>query len=287
MILSSSAVRILIFCLLLFPCQNALFAGGLLQVRGIPRQGSLMVGEVSEEVESVFLDYKPIAISQNKFYLGFDRDEPLEHRLTIVLQNGKILTSIIELTCADYEIEQITLQEERFSTSVQDPETSRRIEMERQTMQESKKNALLLEERFTDFFIRPVPQQTITGSFGAQRIVNGVPSAPHNGIDIAAPRGTPVKTMADGIVMLCGEYFYQGNFVIIYHGHGLTSSYYHLDRCNVEVGMRVEVGEMIGEVGSSGRSTGAHLHWGIEWCGRRINPESLLELSQLFLVVRE
>jgi len=96
-------------------------------------------------------------------------------------------------------------------------------------------------------------------------------------LDIAAPEGTEVLAAAAGKVVLTGDYFYNGKFVLIDHGGGLNSIYIHLKEIDVEIGQFVRQGDKIGEVGSSGRSTGPHLHWGVNWKGKRIDPELLLK----------
>jgi murein DD-endopeptidase MepM/ murein hydrolase activator NlpD len=120
----------------------------------------------------------------------------------------------------------------------------------------------------------------ITGIFGSQRILNGVKKSPHNGLDIAAPEGTSVYAMTDGIVRLTGKnYYYNGNFVFIDHGQGLSSLYLHMSRLNVKDGQIVKKGVKIGEVGTTGRSTGPHLHWSVQWYNKRIDPECLLKIN--------
>lgn len=129
-------------------------------------------------------------------------------------------------------------------------------------------------------FILPV-EGRISGHFGNQRFFNGVPKNPHSGTDIAAPEGTPVKASADGRVLLSGgDYFYGGNMVILDHGMGLQTIYMHLKKAVVQVGDNVRQGEVIGEVGSTGRATGPHLHWGASLNNVRFRPHSLLDLEQ-------
>src|SRR5262249_39315201 len=103
----------------------------------------------------------------------------------------------------------------------------------------------------------------ISGVYGSQRILNGEPRAPHMGVDVAAPAGTPVAAAAGGVVRLAKELFLTGNTVLIDHGYGLTTSYAHLSRIDVAVGQRVRQGETIGAIGATGRVTAAHLHWGM------------------------
>ena len=116
-------------------------------------------------------------------------------------------------------------------------------------------------------------QGRISGRFGNQRIYNGTPKSPHSGMDIAAGTGTPIRAPAGGTVTLAQQDFYlTGGTVMIDHGHGIGSNFLHLSRLDVKVGDVVKQGDVIGAVGSTGRSTGPHLHWGMSWFDIRIDP---------------
>jgi len=125
---------------------------------------------------------------------------------------------------------------------------------------------------------RPVPGIVIS-PFGCRNIVNGMERSPHSGVDLRAPAGTPVKVTNRGVVVLAANHFFSGKSIIIDHGGGIHSMYFHLSRISVEVGAVVEKGDLIGLTGSSGRVTGPHLHFGIRLDGRRINPLKLIEIS--------
>jgi murein DD-endopeptidase MepM/ murein hydrolase activator NlpD len=126
-------------------------------------------------------------------------------------------------------------------------------------------------------FLVPV-EGTATGAFGSKRILNGQPRNQHNGEDIAANLGTPVKATNDGIVRMVDEHFFSGKGVILDHGLGLFTMYFHLDSTGVKEGERVKRGDVIGTVGQSGRATGPHLHWGAWLNGSRVNPFALARL---------
>ena len=111
----------------------------------------------------------------------------------------------------------------------------------------------------------------ISGVFGSQRILNGKPRAPHYGIDIAAPKGTAVLAPASGRVTLVMDLYYSGWTILVAHGLGLNSSFLHLDQVAVSTGETVQRGTLLGWVGSSGRSTGPHLDWRLDWQGRRLD----------------
>lgn len=133
---------------------------------------------------------------------------------------------------------------------------------------------------FLGGFVLPV-QGRVSGVFGSQRILNGEAKAPHSGLDLAAPVGTPVHAAADGVVSLVHpDMFYTGETVMIDHGLGLQTVYAHMSRIDVKPGQRVRQGATIGAVGATGRATGPHLHWGASWLDRRLDPQALLHLAQ-------
>ena len=122
----------------------------------------------------------------------------------------------------------------------------------------------------------PLEEMPAGGRFGAKRIINGEPRSPHTGADYAVPQGTPVLAADNAVVALAGEFFFSGNAVFLDHGNGLISMYFHLHEMFVEQGDEVSRGSLIGTVGSTGRSTGPHLHFGIRWQGERVDPALLL-----------
>jgi hypothetical protein len=136
------------------------------------------------------------------------------------------------------------------------------------------------DEPRTDFaqaFAWPV-QGRVSGRFGRARVYNGQPGAPHSGMDIAAPAGTPVKAPAGGIVTFADPGLYlTGGTLVLDHGHGISSNFLHLSRIDVTVGDVVRQGDVIAAVGATGRATGPHLHWGMNWFNVRIDPQLVLE----------
>ena len=122
----------------------------------------------------------------------------------------------------------------------------------------------------------PLAELPSGGRFGARRIINDQPKNPHTGVDYAADEGEPVLAVAAGSVVLAEDHFFAGNSVFIDHGAGLISMYFHLSSIAVHSGEQVVPGQLIGEVGSTGRATGPHLHFGLRWHGSRIDPDELL-----------
>lgn len=130
--------------------------------------------------------------------------------------------------------------------------------------------------RFTLPLKTPLAQMPVSGRFGARRVINGEPRSPHSGADYRADAGTPVRAAADGTVVLAEEHFFAGNSVFLDHGDGLITMYFHLAEISVASGQDVAAGQTLGRVGSTGRSTGPHLHFGARWRGARVDPELLL-----------
>jgi hypothetical protein len=153
--------------------------------------------------------------------------------------------------------------------------------LERVHQEEKRLNGLFhgfREERlWRGAFILPVEGE-LSGAFGFRRIINGQPRSPHTGIDLRAKEGTPVVASNSGIVVLVEAFFFSGKSVIIDHGQGFYSMYFHLSETLAEEGKRVEKGSLLGRVGSTGRATGPHLHWGIRMNGARVDPLSLLKI---------
>jgi murein DD-endopeptidase MepM/ murein hydrolase activator NlpD len=156
------------------------------------------------------------------------------------------------------------------------PETLAEIERERSAF--AKAFASSSAERLWEGrFLRPVPQQASASSFGFRRIINGVARAPHSGTDLSAPAGTEVVATNHGRVVLVGSFFFAGGSIVLDHGAGLYTMYFHLSEFNIEEGAMVRKGEVIGWSGMTGRVTGPHLHWGARVTGARVDPLQLIE----------
>jgi len=270
---------ILIFFVLALP----IMAEDVLTLQGNVTQGGILVGKVSSTVEKIFLDYQEILLVDNTFIIGFDRDAKLRHILTLVMQNGQMETTEFLLTNREYETQRIDNIPPEYLEDPKDPDVINRIELESNTLQELRKNIHNNQFIYFDDFTIPLENGKVTGIFGSNRILNGIPVSPHNGLDISAPLGTDIRTMSTGVIALTGDYFYNGKFVLIDHGCGLSSIYIHMSSISVEKGDYVLKGDKIGEVGSTGRSTGNHLHWGISWKGERIDPALIIKQNNIFL----
>ena len=129
-------------------------------------------------------------------------------------------------------------------------------------------------------FLQPV-DGLISSRYGKKRYINELPRSPHLALDIAAPAGTKIISPEFGKVILIGDFFYSGNYIVIDHGHGLITSYSHLSKVIVKEGQLIDKGQKIGEVGSTGRVTGPHLHWTVYLNQVRINPEITIDEEYL------
>jgi murein DD-endopeptidase MepM/ murein hydrolase activator NlpD len=156
-------------------------------------------------------------------------------------------------------------------TVTPDPATLERIRHDAEAVKAAR--AVLTEETGFDQPLRWPVKGTITGVYGTRRILNGQPRQPHWGVDVAVPAGTPIAAAADGIVTMAADLFLTGNTVIVDHGLGLSTTYAHLVTVAVHPGDHVRQGQTIGTVGTTGRSTGPHLHWGLDWREVRLDPQ--------------
>lgn len=244
------------------------------QLLGDFEQGSLVRGVVPLG-STVRHDEQAVRVSeQGDFLIGFGRDSAGESRLEIKLPDGEILNRVMQIRPRSYKVERVDgLPPAKVSPK--SPEVLARIRAE---INAAKKARRLDAER-TDFlegFNWPLIGP-ITGVYGSQRVLNGQPKRPHYGVDIAAPAGTLVVAPASGLVTLVHpDMYYSGGTMILDHGHGLSSSFLHLKKVLVSQGQRVQKGEVIAEVGSGGRSTGAHLDWRVNLFIKRLDAARLV-----------
>ncbi len=254
-------------------------------VKGNLQPGELLIG-YSDSLQGVLLDSKPLKNANGVFIFGFDRDAKGTHYLKLTYKNGEEIVKVLKLKKRRYKIQRINKIKKKYVRPPKSENT--RIAEERKKIRKARR---VIESTDSLFYLtgfkRPVKGGRLTSVFGSQRILNGIPKSPHNGLDIALPRGTPVYAMSDGIVRLAGyKYFYNGSFVLIDHGQGLNSIYLHLRKIFVKDGQFVKKGEKIGEIGTTGRSTGPHLHWGVQWYDKRIDPAGILKLNKSIALIR-
>jgi len=265
-----------LFCVLLLISISA--AAQQLNFYGQAKPGSVIIGK-ADNLKSVTLNKKNVMFDDNGFFIfGFDRDAKGTHVLKIRFTKGKTFTKKFLLPKRKYEIQRLRVSG-KYVKPPQD-ELDRIFDEAAQMKSARKQIGNIDSAYFSTGFIQPVDSPRITGVFGSQRILNGIKKKPHNGTDYGASEGTPVYSLSDGIVIIAGnDFFYNGSFVLITHGQGLSSVYLHMNKIFVNTGDKVIKGQKIGEVGSTGRSTAAHLHLGVQWFNKRIDPLSLFEIN--------
>ena len=237
-------------------------------------QGGLVYGKALPG-SRVSQDGQAVRVSdQGDFLLGFTRDAPATSQLRIELPDGKVEQRSLQVAAREYRIQRIDGLP-KSKVTPRSPEDLARIRRDAVAV----RKARVRDDDRQDFlggFVWPVTGP-ISGVYGSQRILNGEPRRPHFGVDVAAAVGTPVRAPAAGVVTLAEpDLFFSGGTLIIDHGHKLTSSFLHLHKLHVKVGDRVEQGDLIAEVGATGRVTGAHLDWRMNLRDRRIDPELLV-----------
>jgi len=246
-----------------------------LSCHGIVKQGGLVVCQTQpnarvEVGRSENDTYTQTADANGVLLVGFDRDEP-----AAFVRVGEQRVDF-DIAPREYDTSRIDGLPKNMVSEYTEEELAR---IRKASALKKVGFASKVEEvGFKDGFIFPVADYIKTTNFGAQRILNGDPKRPHFGVDLAAPKGTPIVAPADGIVSLASEEMYfEGSLIMIDHGQGLISYYLHNEDVMVEEGQRVVQGEQIGTVGSRGRSTGPHLCWRLKWRGRNLDPELLTE----------
>ena len=239
------------------------------------KQGGLLIGQV-QEGQTVIYHEKTLNLTiNNQFLLGLGRNAPTTTSITINSQDQEPETITLEITPRQYNIQKI----EGVPAKTVTPPASdlQRIKHDASMVRESRK-LVSNKQDFLKGFIKPA-NGPVTGVYGSQRFYNGVPKSPHYGIDYAAPIGTPVIAPADGVVTFAhNDLFYSGGTLIIDHGHGLSSTFLHLSEILVKSDQQVTLGMEIAKIGATGRATGPHLDWRMNWLDQRIDPDLVLKV---------
>jgi peptidase M23-like protein len=197
-------------------------------------------------------------------------------RVGIVDPAGRVreFSGTVRIRSRKFPVQQLTLPPAMVEL---DPETEQRAAAEAARLQ-TLYRTITPERLWQGRFRRPLESEAPGEGFGSRRIINGQPRMPHSGLDFAADRGTPVVAANRGRVALVGDFFFAGRCVVLDHGLGLYTLYFHLDRVDVTEGALVRRGEFLGAVGATGRATGPHLHWAAQLGSARIDPATLLTL---------
>jgi murein DD-endopeptidase MepM/ murein hydrolase activator NlpD len=239
------------------------------------KQGGLLIGQV-QEGQTVSYQGKTLNLTtNNQFLLGLGRNAPAITTVTLNSQDQESETITLEIAARQYNIQKI----EGVPAKTVTPPASdlQRIKQDASMVRVARK-LVSNKQDFLKGFIKPA-NGPITGVYGSQRFYNGVPKSPHYGIDYAAPTGTPVIAPADGIVTFAhNDLFYSGGTLIIDHGHGLSSTFLHLSKILVKPNQKVTLGMEIAKIGATGRATGPHLDWRMNWLDQRIDPDLVLKV---------
>jgi len=237
-------------------------------------QGQLLIASLPAGSHELTLDGTPVHVEPDgRFMAGVDRDFTGSKQLAWVMPDGSNAQAELKVQPRGWDISRLPA---RLAT----PANPTPEWLAQRAAEVAQIQAARAEPSAHDFWRQgwawPASGRVST-HFGAQRIYGDTPASYHSGMDIAAPTGTPVVAPAAGVVRLAtGPFSLEGNLVILDHGRGLHSAMLHLSKIDVTVGQTVQQGEKIGEIGTTGRSTGPHLHWGLSWNGVRVDPEALL-----------
>jgi murein DD-endopeptidase MepM/ murein hydrolase activator NlpD len=254
-------------------CATSPGAAAALELSGPATQGGLLVGQ-APDARSVVFEGRALRLAQDGVFLvGFGRDAAPQAELVITHEDGRVEHRVIEVAPREYRIQHIDgLPREKVTP----PESVLARIREEGARVAAARAADDPRTDFRDGFVWPLTGR-ISGVYGSQRVLNGEPRRPHFGVDVAAPTGTPVVAPADAVVRLAeDDLYFSGGTLIMDHGHGLTSTFIHLSKILVEPGQRVSQGEVVAEVGATGRATGPHLDWRMNLFDARLDPQLLV-----------
>ena len=250
----------------------------ILTIEGTFIQGGLLFGKTKPNSKIFFNDKKIFVNNEGDFLLGISRDEKKENLLILEIGN-KVEKYNINIIPRKYKIQKINGLPKNKVTPNQ--KELKRIKQESKLINKYK-NIFLDKTLYKSGFVWPV-EGKITGEYGSQRILNGQPRRPHFGTDIVASLGSKIIAPSDAIVAFTFEdTFFNGKMIILNHGLGLNSIYSHLNKIYVKEGDKLKQGDLLAEVGSTGRVTGPHLHWGISIFNTAIDPEKLIQNQPKF-----
>ena len=244
-----------------------------IEFKGKFLQGHFIIG-ITDPLAEILIDKKNVKVSEDGYFVfGIDRDRKFDLIITKI-QDGKKEKITKKVLKRQYNIQRIDGLEE---SKVTPPESVyKRIKEENNKIGRARAvNSDL--PFFKNKFIMPV-EGIISGVYGSQRILNGKPRWPHYGIDIAAKKGAIIKSSGTGVVTMAeDDLYYTGGTIIMDHGHGISTIYSHLETILVSIGDKINKGDIIGTVGSTGRSTGPHLDFRVNWFQTRLDPMSVLK----------
>jgi murein DD-endopeptidase MepM/ murein hydrolase activator NlpD len=260
------------------PPRDTLDEAPKLDLTGPMTQGGLLFGKTLPGAK-LTLDGEPVMVGPDgRFALGFGRDSALSATLKAVYPGGATETLPITIADREFNIDRVDGVDQSKVDGFT-PEQLKKIEADT-AKKKAARATTTGEALWAEGFAWPATGR-VSGVFGSQRIYNGVPKNMHGGLDIAAPTGTAIKSPAAGIVRLAEpDMYFEGGLVLIDHGHWVESAFMHMSRIDVQAGQRVAKGDVLGAVGATGRATGPHLHWGLKWTNRIVDPQLLVDPAQ-------
>lgn len=243
------------------------------QLHGKMEQGALIRGETLPGTQIRLNDTDIDVSPEGKFVFGFERQAPLSQQLTLVYPDGLTQIKPLTLTEKEYKIDRVN----GIAKKIMKPDPKAQARSAKDSKQvKAARNTFSDQNAFSQDFIWPLTGR-ISGVYGSQRVYNGKPGNPHYGVDVAAKTGTVVVAPQDGVITLAvADMFYSGGTIILDHGYGVSSSFLHLSKLYVEPGQQIKQGEPIAEVGATGRATGPHLDWRINWYQMRLDPVTIV-----------
>lgn len=265
--------KIFVWLMLWFGWIALVQAEPLLKMRGQWQQGGVIFGQVTPGSQVSFAEREVRVTDTGDFVIGLGPEAPVEVVVEVVDPNGRKSLHPFSVVQRQYKTQNVNGVEQKHVTPP--PELAERIAKEAERVSRVRHR----DDPRVDFlqdFIWPLTGP-ITGVYGSRRVYNGTPRAPHYGLDIAGPTGARVMAPASGLVTLAeDDLFFSGGTLIVDHGHGLSSTFIHLSKILVKPGDAVVQGQAIAEVGATGRVTGPHLDWRMNWFDVRLDPALLM-----------
>ncbi|MCL1103191.1 M23 family metallopeptidase [Shewanella saliphila] len=253
-------------------------------LQGKFEQGALVRGTVPAGSIVLLNDQAVKVTPTGAFAIGFDRDAAAEQVVKVTYPDGLTEIKPLKIAAKQYKIDRIT----GISKKIMKPDPVAQARAAKDAKQTRAARDIFSEQQaFMQSFIWPVTGR-ISGVYGSQRVYNDVPGNPHFGVDVARPTGTVVVAPADGVITLAEpDMFYSGGTVIIDHGYGVSSTFLHLSKLYLKVGDTVVQGDKVAEIGATGRVTGPHLDWRLNWFQMRLDPVSIVPPMEKVLAAQK
>jgi Peptidase family M23 len=264
-------MMVMVWAMLLAGAAHATGTG--VELTGALVQGGLVRGRVAPDT-AVSLEGRVLRVTDDGWFVfGLGRDAPASLELLVTTPSGEEQRHSLAIAPRSYQVQRIDGLPPRTVTPSETDLAKIRVDA---ALLDAARRRDTAESGFAEQMAWPTTGK-ISGVYGSQRILNGEQRSPHRGVDIAAPKGTPVGAMARGEVALAEtDMYFTGGTVMVDHGYGVHSIYVHLDEVRVTVGQRLRQGQTLGTVGQTGRATGPHLHWGVYWFDQAIDPALLV-----------